>query len=225
MLILAILAGAGWATGRYLPSGDSEAAVRGAEALSDAGPRPTPVKSAAAVPLNAPMSAAQQRQVDYALKYWKNYNSAVYGNDNPNGGDCANFVSQTLLQRGWKMNSTWFNHGPNAMSSAWAFVPAMNEYFRANASALGLVQLGEKDRAKYAAGDVVMFWWKNASGGYSAAPDHVQVIDRITRSGGAASVKMASHNVDYEFRDLDDEVTTEHPGAKYIVWHLTRDTN
>jgi hypothetical protein len=225
VLILAVLAAGGWTTGRYLPSGESEASVRGAEALTDAGPRPTPTVSAAAVPLSAPLSAAQQRQVDYALQYWKSYNSAVYGDDNPNGGDCANFVSQTLLQRGWKMNSTWFNHGQNAMSSAWAFVPTMYAYFRANASAFGMVELGQADRSKYAVGDVVFFWWKNASGGYSAAPDHVQVIDRITGTGAAASVKMASHNVDYQFRDLDDEVTTEHPGAKYVVFHLTRDTN
>ncbi|AYG04212.1 hypothetical protein D7I44_12170 [Gryllotalpicola protaetiae] len=224
MLILAVLAVGGWAIGRLFTPGASEVSLRAAESpIFEA--RPTPSLTAAAVPLNAPLSAAQQRQVDYALTYWKTYNSAAYGDDNPNGGDCANFVSQTLLQRGWTMNSKWFNHGPNAMSSAWAFVPSMYTYLRANASELGLVELGESDRSKYAVGDVVMFWWKNASGGYSAAPDHVQVIDRITTAGGQASISMASHNIDYDFRDLDDEVTTEHPGAKYVVFHLTRDTN
>ena len=85
--------------------------------------------------------------------------------------------------------------------------------------------LGPDDRAKYAVGDVVVFWWKNASGGFSAGPDHVQVIDRITSTGGQVKVEMASHNDDYDYRDLDNEITNEHPGAKFVVWHLTRDTN
>ncbi|MFC4242571.1 amidase domain-containing protein [Gryllotalpicola reticulitermitis] len=182
-------------------------------------PTPTPTTT------SAPVSAAQQRQVTYALTYWKNYNSSVYGNDNPNGGDCANFVSQTLIQRGWKMNATWYNHGQGAMSPAWAYVPAMLDYFQANQAALGLQQLGMDDRTKYAVGDVVMFWWKNADGSYDSGPDHVQVIDRITTTNGHISVEMASHNDDFDYRDLDHEITVEHPGAKFLVWHLTRDTN
>lgn len=181
--------------------------------------RPTPTAS------SAPLSAAQQRQVTYALTYWKNYNTSVYGNDNPNGGDCANFVSQTLIARGWTMNATWYNHGQNAMSGAWAYVPSMYNYFAANEASFGLQQLGMNDRAQYAVGDVVMFWWKNANGTYDSGPDHVQVIDKITHTGGTIAVEMASHNEDYSYRDLDHEITVEHPGAKFVVWHLTRDTN
>jgi len=182
---------------------------------------PTPT-----APASAPLSAAQQRQVTYALTYWNNYNSGVYGNDNPNGGDCANFVSQTLIQRGWKMDAAWYNHGQNAMSGAWAYVPSMRNYFIANKARLGLEQLGDADRAKFAAGDVVIFWWQNADGSYSAGPDHVQVIDRLTTGAdGKVKVEMASHNNDAQYRDLDNEITVEHPGAKYEVWHLTKDTN
>ena len=196
-------------------------------ATATASPTPTATAAPSATPSasDAPVSAAEQRQVSYALTYWKNYNSSVYGNDNPNGGDCANFVSQTLIQRGWKMNSTWYNHGQGAMSPAWAYVPAMLDYFQSNASTLGLEQLGMDDRSQYAVGDVVMFWWKNADGTYGTGPDHVQVIDRITTTDGQVKVEMASHNDDYEYRDLDHEITVEHPGAKFIVWHLTRDTN
>jgi len=194
-----------------------------ARATPSATPTQTPTPTPTAT--SAPLSAAQQRQVTYALTYWKNYNSSVYGNDNPNGGDCANFVSQTLIQRGWKMNSTWYNHGQGAMSSAWAYVPSMLDYFQANASSLGLQELGMTNRSQYAVGDVVMFWWKNADGSYSSGPDHVQVIDKITNTNGQIKVEMASHNDDVEYRDLDNEITVEHPGAKFVVWHLTRDSN
>jgi hypothetical protein len=225
-VLFAALALAGWAGGRHLADAAGDASPRaGADALSSASPRPTSTASLPPQPISAPLSAAQQRQVDYALQHWKSYNSAVYGDDNPNGGDCANFVSQTLLQRGWKMNSAWYNNGPGRMSSAWAYVPAMQSYFTANSAALGLQSLGAADRAQYAVGDVVVFWWRDASGGYPTAPDHVQVIDRITGTGAGAKVEMASHNVDYDYRDLDDEVTVEHPGARFVVWHLTRDTN
>lgn len=188
-------------------------------------PTVTPTPTSAPTASSAPLSAAQQRQVTYALTYWKNYNSAVYGNDNPNGGDCANFVSQTLIARGWTMNSTWYNHGQGAMSAAWSYVPSMLDYFQANASTLGLQELGMSDRSQYAVGDVVMFWWKNANGTYSSGPDHVQVIDKITNTNGQIKVEMASHNDDFAYRDLDNEITVEHPGAKFVVWHLTRDTN
>jgi hypothetical protein len=123
------------------------------------------------------------------------------------------------------MNAVWFNHGPGAMSSVWAYVPSMYNYFVADGAQLGLTRLGENDRAKYAVGDIVMFWWKNSSGAYSAEPEHVQVIDRIATTAGKVSVQMASHNTDYQYRDLDDEITHEHPGAKFVVWHLTRNTN
>jgi hypothetical protein len=203
------------------PHAAAVATKRPAPSVSPAASQPLPRPT----PSSAPLSAAQRRQVGYALAYWKHYNSAVYGNDNPNGGDCANFVSQTLLQRGWKMNASWYNRGQDAMSPAWAYVPSMLDYFEANASRLGLREFGMNDRAQYAVGDVVMFWWKNPNGSYNAGPDHVQVIDKITYTNGRVTVEMASHNEDYEYRDLDHEITVEHPGAKFVVWHLTRDTN
>ncbi|MCL2514331.1 MAG: amidase domain-containing protein [Microbacteriaceae bacterium] len=233
-LPLAAVTLAGCASGQGSPDAAASASSKpvATTATSPATtPTASPLPTATASPTTsaapaAQLSAAQQRQVDYALTYWKNYNSAVYGNDNPNGGDCANFVSQTLIQRGWKMNGTWYNHGQNQMSGAWAYVPSMLNYFTANAQTLGLVELGDADRAKFAVGDVVMFWWKNANGTYSAGPDHVQVIDRLTTgANGKIKVEMASHNLDYEYRDLDNEITVEHPGAKYVVWHLTKDTN
>jgi hypothetical protein len=60
----------------------------------------------------------------YAEKYWKNYNTA-YRHYEADGGDCTNFLSQSLNAGGWKQvtNSardygTWY-HKTSADSSTW----------------------------------------------------------------------------------------------------------
>ena len=62
--------------------------------------------------------------VDYASKYWNNYNPS-YGNYNNVGGDCANFVSQCLYAGGVEQDGTWYNG-----SSAWISCSSQIEYFR-----------------------------------------------------------------------------------------------
>lgn len=190
---------------------------------------PKPSASAPASPSAAPaveLSAGVQRQLAYAAKYWKTYNTAQYGNLNSVGGDCANFVSQSLQARGWTQNSTWYNRTATGGSwgAAWGYVPAMENYFAANASRLGLVRLTSSERAKFAVGDVVAFSW-SGSDDVAMNLDHVQFITKIVEQGGKTKVLMASHNDDYLYRDLDHEITVEHPGAQFHVWHLTRDTN
>jgi hypothetical protein len=159
-------------------------------------------------------------QMQYALAHWQNYNTAQYGDLNSVGGDCANFVSQTLIARGWTMNDDWYNHGAASdWSPAWGYVPAMDDYFAENAAGLGLEKLdfSQASRAKVALGDIAVFDW-DADG----SPDHVEVVDRITKVDGQYKIDLASHNDDYAYRDLDDTITTQHPGATGHFWHLTR---
>ncbi|MEU0076204.1 amidase domain-containing protein [Streptomyces sp. NPDC006332] len=56
-----------------------------------------------------------QAMATYAEKYWKDYNSA-YRRYNSSGGDCTNFLSQSLFAGGWKQVTsstedygTWFS--------------------------------------------------------------------------------------------------------------------
>ncbi|NNC12807.1 hypothetical protein HII28_13075 [Planctomonas sp. JC2975] len=160
-------------------------------------------------------------QMEYALQHWNSYNTAQYGDLNPDGGDCANFVSQTLIARGWTMNDDWYNHDAAAdWSPAWGYVPAMDQYFSDNASSLGLEKLdfaSQADRAKAALGDVAIFFW-----GDDTSPDHTQVVDKIDVVNGQYKISMASHNDDYDYRDLDTTITTQHPGSTGHFWHLTR---
>ncbi len=159
-------------------------------------------------------------QLQYALAHWNDYNTAQYGDLNPAGGDCANFVSQTLIARGWTMNDDWYNRDAGGeWSPAWGYVPAMDAYFADNADALGLQELSfsPADRAKVALGDVAVFDWDG-----DGSPDHVEVVDRITKVDGQYRIELASHNDDYDYRDLDETITTQHPGATGHFWHLTR---
>lgn len=64
------------------------------------------------------------RAVKYARKYALEYNEEEYGNFNPLGGDCANFVSQCILAGGYDEDETWNKH-----SLAWLNVEAMHDYF------------------------------------------------------------------------------------------------
>jgi hypothetical protein len=149
------------------------------------------------------------KQLGYALTHWKDYNAA-YGNYNPSGGDCANFVSQTLLARGWEMNSTWSSSNGQG-SRAWVYAPALEDWLASDAS-LGLTKLDDTQRDKLKLGDIAFFDW-NGNGN----PDHVMIVSDIVKSEGGLSIKVAGHNENRDFRDIDEAITIDHPGS--TVWY------
>ncbi|WP_158868436.1 amidase domain-containing protein [Leifsonia sp. AG29] len=158
------------------------------------------------------------KQLQYALTYWKNYNTAQFGDLNPVGGDCANFVSQTLLARGWQMNGEWYNRNAAASwSPAWGYVPAMDNYFRENAAQLGLTEYSFDQRDKIKVGDIVMFDWNN-----NDSLDHVQIVSGVQNVNGKIKILMAGHNEDSDYRDLDEAITVDHPGGTGHFWSLSK---
>jgi len=162
------------------------------------------------------LPAPIQKQLTYAFKHWNNYNTKVYGDLNPVGGDCANFVSQTLVARGWKMNDQWYNHDAAAdWSPAWGYVPAMDNYFRADAKQLGVTEYPLNKRKKIAVGDIVMFDWNN-----NDSLDHVEIVSKVETVDGHIKIKMAGHNKDTKYRDLDNVMNKEYPGAVGHFWHI-----
>jgi hypothetical protein len=170
------------------------------------------------------ISAGVVAQLAYATAHWNDTTNATYGNLDSVGGDCANFVSQTLIARGWRMDSQWYNHGSGQWSAAWGYVPSLDNYMSSNSGKFGLQYLTASQRSQFAVGDVVVFSWEGTTNAKSQQ-DHVEMISQITNQNGQVSVKLASHNNYGLYRDLDEQITTEHPGATFHVWHLTRDTN
>lgn len=158
---------------------------------------------------------AVDRQLEYAFRYWKDYNLAEWGTFNPVGGDCMNFASQTLIQRGWEMTPEWHNYDAGAdHTSPWIYVPSFDSWLRDNPQ-LGAVELGFDQREQAKVGDLVVFDW-NGNG----ALDHIQVVSAIDQVDGRTVVKMVGHNLDSDLRDLDETITVDHPGATGYFWSL-----
>ena len=156
------------------------------------------------------------KQLNYAMQHWNNYNTAEYGDLNPVGGDCANFVSQTLIARGWTQNDDWYNHNAAASwSPSWGYVPAMDSYFSSTPS-LGLHEYPLDQRDKIKVGDIVMFDWNNNN-----SLDHVQIVSQVLHVNGKIVIKMVGHNTDSDYRDLDTAITVDHPGAGGHFWSFS----
>ncbi|NEN05626.1 CHAP domain-containing protein [Diaminobutyricibacter tongyongensis] len=156
------------------------------------------------------------KQLNYAMQHWNNYNTAQYGDLNPVGGDCANFVSQTLIARGWTQNDDWYNRDAAASwSPSWGYVPAMDNYFSSTPS-LGLHEYPFDDRDKIKVGDIVMFDWND-----NDSLDHVQIVSQVIHQNGKILIKMVGHNTDSDYRDLDTAITVDHPGAVGHFWSFT----
>ncbi|PZE89622.1 amidase domain-containing protein [Curtobacterium sp. MCBD17_008] len=185
---------------------------------------PTPTASATpdastAVATTTVAYAAQtavDRQLEYAMRHWADYNTAEYGTMNPIGGDCANYVNQTLEARGWEQRADWYNRAGGAEhSSTWTYCPAMDPWLDQNAATFGLTRRTSDERQHVAVGDIVMFDW-NGNG----SPDHTTIVSEVfAEADGTIRIKSASHNQDGPYRDLDEMITVQHPGG--TAWFHT----
>ena len=155
------------------------------------------------------------RQLEYALAHWDDYNTAEYGDYNPLGGDCMNFASQTLVARGWQQTADWYNDGSSA-TTTWTYVPSFETWIADNAAALGATRLELDQRDQVKVGDLVMFDW-NGTG----TLDHIQVVSEVVHGeDGSVSIRMVGHNIDSDYRDLDEALTVDHPGGTAYFWSL-----
>jgi hypothetical protein len=173
----------------------------------------TPIGSPAA--FSYAVETGVDAQLSYAMAHWNNYNEAEWGNLNPVGGDCANFVSQTLIQRGWTQSDAWHNKGAGAnWTSTWGYVPAMNDWFGSKKGPdVTRLSLDQRDQVKV--GDVAMFDWNKNN-----IPDHVMIVSKVFTEGGKTVIQLVGHNKDFDYRDLDNTITVEHPGGNAWFWSI-----
>ncbi|RWZ52862.1 CHAP domain-containing protein [Labedella phragmitis] len=149
------------------------------------------------------------KQLGYALTHWQDYNPE-FGDYNPSGGDCANFVSQTLLARGWKMNDTWSNRNAQG-TKTWVYAPSLEDWL-ASDSGPNLTRLDDSQRDQLKLGDIAFFDW-NGNGN----PDHVMIVSDIVQGENGLQIKVAGHNENRDFRDIDEAITIDHPNS--TVWY------
>jgi hypothetical protein len=154
-------------------------------------------------------------QMSYAMAHWSTYNEAEWGNLNPVGGDCANFVSQTLIQRGWTQSDAWHNKGAGAKwTPTWGYVPAMDDWFASSQGPdVERLSLDQRDQVKV--GDVAMFDWNK-----NDTPDHVMIVSKVFTEGDKTVIQLVGHNKDFDYRDLDNTITVEHPGGNAWFWSI-----
>ncbi|RKR76257.1 amidase domain-containing protein [Frondihabitans australicus] len=185
----------------------------------------TVVASARALTYTWAPRTGVDKQMQYAFAHWNapTYNPA-YLNFDSVGGDCQNFVSQSLLAGGLPKSSSWFYDSASSHSSSWGYAPAFNDL----APSLGFTRLTSAQESQVQIGDLAYFDW-NGNG----IPDHVMMVSAVSAaatssgSGSSASgstsaassstiIKLVGHNLDYDYRDLQTTITKDHPGA--TVW-------
>ncbi|EPR77455.1 hypothetical protein ADILRU_0154 [Leifsonia rubra CMS 76R] len=175
----------------------------------------TPVPSSAALEYTYAASSPVDSQMQYVMAHWNNYNAEEFGDLNPVGGDCANFASQSLIKRGWTMTDSWFNFDAGGnWGSAWGYVPSFETWLTANPQ-LGASKLSFDERSKVKVGDLAVFDWNN-----NDYLDHIQVVSAVTTVDGVTTIKMVGHNLDTNYRDLDETITVDHPGATGHFWSI-----
>ena len=164
------------------------------------------------------VQSAVDRQMTYAFDHWNNYNLEQYGNFNDWGGDCMNFVSQTLVARGWEPTDDWFNDAQEDWAPAFVDVPSFDDWLRSHPEyGATTLTLDQRDQVKI--GDVVLFDWDG-----DGSLDHAQVVSRVTKlANGEIRIGMVGHNLDSDYRDLDDALSSDGQGganATAFFWSI-----
>jgi hypothetical protein len=157
---------------------------------------------------------AVDRQMQYAFAHWRHYNLAQYGSFNDRGGDCMNFVSQTLVARGWTPTSEWFNIAATDWASPFIYVPDFDTWMTAHPE-FGAVRMSMADLDKVKIGDVVMIDWEN-----NGFFNHAQVVSAVADVDGERRIYMAGHNLDSVYRDLVSTLRAESKDAIAYFWSL-----
>lgn len=154
---------------------------------------------------------AIDRQLEYAFAHWNNYNLASYGDFTTWGGDCINFVSQTLIARGWTTTAEWFNDAQQEWAPAFVHVPTFDEWLTSHPE-IGATRLTLADSAQAKIGDVVMFDWDG-----EGSLDHAQVISGIEGD----QIYMVGHDIDTIYRSIDTALQQQGtPAALVYFWSL-----
>lgn len=138
------------------------------------------------------------RQLEYAFRHWDDYNTVAFGDFNAWGGDCMNFVSQTLLARGWAFTEDWYNLAQEDWSDAFVHVPSFDAWLAAHPEYGAVRHTVDEGRELAKPGDVVVFDWDG-----DGSLDHAQVVSSIHGEGAETRIAMVGHNRDTTYRDLD----------------------
>jgi hypothetical protein len=174
------------------------------------------VPTATAITYERAVVTPVDAQLQYAFAHWSadTYNLATYGEFNSVGGDCMNFVSQTLIARGIPQTSGWNFTSPTKYSGSWIYTPSFENYLLTTPEA-GFTRLTVDQRDQVEVGDIVVFDWNS-----NDSADHIQIVSDIRIVDGVQQILMVGHNLDSNWRDFDTTITVDHPGALAWFWKV-----
>ncbi|WP_400999983.1 amidase domain-containing protein [Agromyces sp. GXQ0307] len=149
-----------------------------------------------------------EAQVSYVLAHWANYNIAEYSV--LSGVDCANFASQSLIARGWKMDAAWnYDRGTGRMTSAWSSSTALRDYLRTRTDVA--TELTDAERRQVKIGDIAQFDWDG-----SGDRDHTAVVTRVEHTDQGSKVWVGGHTKDADYWDVDVALATGGGSVSYF---------
>jgi hypothetical protein len=164
------------------------------------------------------------KQMAYAFTHWNLTSSSRFGYIPDN--DCANFTSQTLLARGWKQSSEWYDSGAAARtrlpiaSASWVSSTAMSDWLHRRTDLA--VHLGYKqaDRDQVVVGDVVQFNWNSTK--YPGVWQHTAVVSKVvTMPNGHHDIYYVAHTNNSKYGGSTQWFATHiKKGLRIQFWHL-----
>jgi Putative amidase domain len=183
--------------------------------------------STVATPLTFTYSVGNRtdRQMQYAFTNWGLTSSRRFGYIPFN--DCANFASQTLLARGWKPSSTWFNQGSSTgtatgrpvASATWVSSTALSNWLATRKDLA--TRLGYAQRDLAVVGDVVQFNWDS-----KANPGnvwlHTAVVSKVVvLPNGRHDVYYVAHTNNSQYGGSTDWFAAHMTkNLRIQFWHL-----
>ncbi|KQQ51993.1 amidase domain-containing protein [Plantibacter sp. Leaf314] len=153
-------------------------------------------------------------QMAYVFAHWDDYNLAEYGSLPDT--DCANFASQSLIERGWTMDEDWWAEGTGEdfdFSKAWVSSTFFMNYLEGRPDLATALDDTQRDQVKV--GDIVQFDWDN-----SGDRDHTGIVSRVEITDAGTQVYYAGHTDDTDYRTVDEAITVLHPGADVYYWSI-----
>jgi len=153
-------------------------------------------------------------QIAYARAHFKNPNRVKFGDFGDT--DCVNFASQTLLARGWKMDSGWSfssNASGKQYSHSWISTIFMREYLLKHPERATLLTWDQRDTVQ--AGDIAEFDW-DASGN----PDHMAIVSGIEMRNGKRVILLTSHSPAAFDWPIEDAVAEHGDQTRVNFWRI-----
>lgn len=145
-------------------------------------------------------------QIEYAKSYYKNPNRETFGD--LGGTDCVNFVSQTLLERGWNLNKDWTYK--DGYSRAWISSTGFRDYLTIHPELA--TELTWDERAKVEVGDVVQFDWDN-----SGDRDHTAIVSGFNEQG---EILLSSHSPAAFDWSITEAIAEHGDPTKVYFWQI-----